>query len=133
MSTIKIMNLVSSRLSSLCKDRTISAMPFGGRYFIIYFVLRNFINSGFYKIKVLTQYRSEALLEHLSTYICFSTLVFVVLTPVSCILYSIKTTKSFKNRRCPKCSQLVYIKTKSISFFIPYVLKVKTPSRKGLC
>ena len=56
-----------SRLSPLCKDRSISAMPFAGRYLIIDFVLSNFLNSGFYKIKVLTQYRCDALLEHLST------------------------------------------------------------------
>ena len=41
-------------------------MPFGGRYRIIDFVLSNFINSGFFRIKVLTQYRSNSLLIHLA-------------------------------------------------------------------
>jgi len=63
------------RLSPLCKDRSISAMPFGGRYLVIDFVLSNFLNSGFYKIKVLTQYRSEALLKHLSVNWIFSSIL----------------------------------------------------------
>ena len=47
------------RLYPLTKDRAKPAVPFGGRYRIIDFVLNNFVNSGFYKIKVLTQYKSD--------------------------------------------------------------------------
>ncbi len=54
------------RLSPLCKDRCISALPFGGRYLAIDSVLSNFLNAGLYKIKVLTQYRSDVLFMHLS-------------------------------------------------------------------
>ena len=54
------------RLSPLTKDRAKPAVPFGGRYRIIDFVLNNFINSGFYKIKVLTQYKSDSLNKHIT-------------------------------------------------------------------
>ncbi len=54
------------RLYPLTRDRAKPAVPFGGRYRIIDFALSNFINSGFFRIKVLTQYRSNSLLIHLS-------------------------------------------------------------------
>ena len=54
------------RLYPLTKDRAKPAVPFGGRYRIIDFVLNNFVNSGFHKIKVLTQYKSDSLNKHIS-------------------------------------------------------------------
>lgn len=54
------------RLFPLTRDRAKPAVPFGGRYRIIDFVLNNFVNSGFYKIKVLTQYKSDSLNKHIS-------------------------------------------------------------------
>jgi glucose-1-phosphate adenylyltransferase len=54
------------RLYPLTRDRAKPAVPFVGRYRIIDFVLSNFINSGFFRIKVLTQYRSNSLLIHLA-------------------------------------------------------------------
>jgi len=54
------------RLYPLTKDRAKPAVPFGGRYRIIDFVLNNFVNSGFYRIKILTQYKSESLNKHIS-------------------------------------------------------------------
>ncbi len=54
------------RLFPLTRDRAKPAVPFGGRYRIIDFVLSNFINSGFFRIKVLSQYRSNSLLIHLA-------------------------------------------------------------------
>ncbi len=55
-----------TRLSPLTKERAKPAVPFGGKYRIIDFVLSNFINSGIYSLYVLTQFRSQSLLQHLS-------------------------------------------------------------------
>src|SRR3989337_1009039 len=55
-----------TRLSPLTRDRAKPAVPFGGRYRIVDFALNNFVNSGFYKIKVLTQFKSDSLNVHLS-------------------------------------------------------------------
>ncbi|HYO78296.1 MAG TPA: glucose-1-phosphate adenylyltransferase [Thermoanaerobaculia bacterium] len=54
------------RLFPLTKDRAKPAVPFGGRYRIVDFVINNFINSGFFKIKVLTQFKSTSLIEHIT-------------------------------------------------------------------
>jgi len=54
------------RLYPLTRDRAKPAVPFGARYRIIDFVLSNFINSGFFRIKVLTQYMSNSLLIHIA-------------------------------------------------------------------
>lgn len=53
-----------SRLYPLTKERSKPAVPFGGKYRIIDFVLSNFINSGIYSIYVLTQFKSQSLLQH---------------------------------------------------------------------
>ena len=54
------------RLAPLTADRAKPAVPFGGRYRIIDFVLSNFANSGVLRMKVLTQYKSDSLNIHLS-------------------------------------------------------------------
>ncbi|HYM78555.1 MAG TPA: glucose-1-phosphate adenylyltransferase [Candidatus Dormibacteraeota bacterium] len=55
-----------TRLYPLTRERAKPAVPFGGKYRIIDFVLSNFINSGIHSIYVLTQFRSQSLLQHLS-------------------------------------------------------------------
>ncbi len=56
---------VGSRLYPLTADRAKPAVPIGGRYRLIDIVLSNFVNSGIYKIKVLTQYKSDSLNKHI--------------------------------------------------------------------
>lgn len=54
------------RLYPLTRDRAKPAVPFGGRYRIIDFVINNFVNSGFHKLKILTQYKSDSLNYHIT-------------------------------------------------------------------
>lgn len=56
-----------TRLGPLVQDRAKPAVPFGGKYRIIDFVVNNFINSGLYRIKVLTQFKADSLIRHLTT------------------------------------------------------------------
>jgi len=52
------------RLHPLTAERSKPAVPFGGRYRIVDFVLSNFINSGINAIYLLVQYKSQSLIEH---------------------------------------------------------------------
>ena len=52
------------RLDPLTRERAKPAVPFGGRYRIIDFVLSNFANSGIVRMKVLVQYKSDSLNTH---------------------------------------------------------------------
>src|SRR5207249_1763608 len=54
------------RLHPLTRDRAKPAVPFAGRYRMIDFVLSNVVNSGIFKISVLTQYKSGSLMQHLA-------------------------------------------------------------------
>jgi glucose-1-phosphate adenylyltransferase len=53
------------RLAPLTQERAKPAVPFGGRFRIIDFVLSNFANSGVLRMKVLTQYKSDSLNTHI--------------------------------------------------------------------
>ena len=53
------------RLRPLTDVRSKPAVPFGGTYRIIDFVLSNFYNSGIMGMHVMVQYRSQSLIEHL--------------------------------------------------------------------
>lgn len=53
-----------SRLRALTQWRAKPAVPFGGKYRIIDFVLSNCVNSGIRQIGVLTQYKSHSLIRH---------------------------------------------------------------------
>ncbi|SLM90031.1 Glucose-1-phosphate adenylyltransferase [Corynebacterium casei] len=50
----------------LTEDRAKPAVPFGGSYRLIDFVLSNLVNAGFMRIAVLTQYKSHSLDRHIS-------------------------------------------------------------------
>ena len=70
-SSLRVLGIVlaggkGTRLYPLTRERAKPAVPFGGKYRIIDFVLSNFVNSGIYSIYVLTQFRSQSLLQHLS-------------------------------------------------------------------
>jgi glucose-1-phosphate adenylyltransferase len=54
------------RLYPLTRDRAKPAVPFGGQYRLIDFVLSNLVNGGFRRIVVLTQYKSHSLDTHLA-------------------------------------------------------------------
>ncbi|WP_313549488.1 glucose-1-phosphate adenylyltransferase [Corynebacterium sp.] len=54
------------RLFPLTEDRAKPAVPFGGSYRLIDFVLSNLVNAGFMRIAVLTQYKSHSLDRHIS-------------------------------------------------------------------
>jgi glucose-1-phosphate adenylyltransferase len=54
------------RLHPLTLERAKPAVPFGGRYRIVDIVLSNFVNSGLHRIKLLTQYKSASLEEHIA-------------------------------------------------------------------
>ena len=54
-----------SRLQALTEHCAKPAVPFGGKFRIIDFVLSNCLNSGVHRIGVLTQYKSHSLLRHL--------------------------------------------------------------------
>lgn len=67
---LKVLALVlaggkGTRLAPLTSERAKPAVPFGGKYRIVDFVLSNLINSGIYSIYVLIQFRSQSLLQHL--------------------------------------------------------------------
>ena len=54
------------RLWPLTRDRAKPAIPFGGVYRLIDFVLSNLVNAEFRRIAVLTQYKSHSLDRHIS-------------------------------------------------------------------
>jgi glucose-1-phosphate adenylyltransferase len=54
------------RLMPLTLDRAKPAVPFGGTYRLVDFVLSNFANANYLKMVVLTQYKSHSLDRHIS-------------------------------------------------------------------
>ncbi|MDP5225828.1 MULTISPECIES: glucose-1-phosphate adenylyltransferase [Arthrobacter] len=55
-----------NRLMPLTADRAKPAVPFAGTYRLIDFALSNLVNSGYFRIVVLTQYKSHSLDRHIS-------------------------------------------------------------------
>ena len=70
------------RLMPLTADRAKPAVPFGGAYRLIDFVLSNLVNADLRKIAVLTQYKSHSLDRHITTTWRMSTLLGNYITPV---------------------------------------------------
>ncbi len=57
----------NNRLKELSMERSISAVPFGGKYRAIDFALSNMINSGIRNVGIPTQYNFRSLMDHLSS------------------------------------------------------------------
>jgi glucose-1-phosphate adenylyltransferase len=70
------------RLAPLTADRAKPAVPFGGDYRLVDFVLSNLVNGGYLKIMVLTQYKSHSLDRHIATTWRMSPLLGNYVTPV---------------------------------------------------
>ena len=71
-----------TRLAPLTDDRAKPAVPFGGLYRLIDFVLSNLVNAGCLRICVLTQYKSHSLDRHITTTWRMSGLLGNYVTPV---------------------------------------------------
>lgn len=70
------------RLWPLTADRAKPAVPFGGNYRLVDFVLSNLVNAGFHRLCVLTQYKSHSLDRHISTTWRLSSVLGQFITPV---------------------------------------------------
>jgi glucose-1-phosphate adenylyltransferase len=70
------------RLWPLTADRAKPAVPFGGNYRLIDFVLSNLVNAGYHRLCVLTQYKSHSLDRHISTTWRLSSVLGQYITPV---------------------------------------------------
>jgi len=54
-------------IGALTSNRTVAAIPFAGRYWLIDFVLSNMINSGIHKVGVITKSNYQPLMEHIGS------------------------------------------------------------------
>jgi glucose-1-phosphate adenylyltransferase len=70
------------RLWPLTADRAKPAVPFGGTYRLIDFVLSNLVNAGYLRVCVLTQYKSHSLDRHITQTWRMSTVLGNYITPV---------------------------------------------------
>jgi len=73
---------VGQRLMPLTRDRAKPAVPFGGIYRLVDFVLSNLVNGGYLRVWVLTQYKSHSLDLHITTTWRMSTLLGNYVSPV---------------------------------------------------
>ena len=54
-------------LGELTRVRTVSAVPFAGRYRLIDFILSSMVNSGMHTVGVATGHNYQSLLNHIGT------------------------------------------------------------------
>jgi len=57
----------NNRLKELSLERSIAAVPFGGKYRAIDFTLSNMVNFGIVNVGVMTQYSIRSLIDHLGS------------------------------------------------------------------
>ena len=57
----------SMQLRELTYSRSVAAVPFGGRYRTIDFMLSNLVNSGIYNVGVIAQKNYHSLMDHLES------------------------------------------------------------------
>jgi len=57
----------NTRLKELTEHRTVSSLPFGGRYRVIDFMLSNMVNAGVYDVGVVMRDNYQSLLDHLGS------------------------------------------------------------------
>ena len=67
MTGIIFAEMYGSELDSLTYDRNMAAIPFGGRYRLVDFILSNMVNSGISNIGVLAKQHYRSLMDHLSS------------------------------------------------------------------
>jgi glucose-1-phosphate adenylyltransferase len=54
-------------MGALIDNRTVGAVPFGGRYRLIDFILSSFVHAGIWDVGVITRNKYESLMEHLGS------------------------------------------------------------------
>ena len=52
-------------LREITEHRTVAAVPFGGRYRIVDFMLSNMVNSGIYRVGMLMKDKYQSLIDHI--------------------------------------------------------------------
>lgn len=69
MSTLGILfsDIHSRGVAELTHLRTVASVPFGGRYRLVDFPLSNMVNSGIYKIGVITKSNYHSLIDHIKS------------------------------------------------------------------
>ncbi len=65
MTGIIFSEMYTSALNSFTQDRNMAAIPFGGRYRLVDFVLSNMVNSGILNVGVLVKQHYHSLMDHL--------------------------------------------------------------------
>ena len=56
-----------AKMQELTSQRSLAALPVGGKYRMIDFILSNMVNSGIIKVGIATQFNYQSLMDHLGT------------------------------------------------------------------